>query len=58
MERRDARGLTALMKVAVQGRHDCVTALLLAGEHRGDQLRGVGVPSPGGSGLWVGPWAD
>lgn len=32
MDKRDPRGLTALMKAAVQGRQDCVTALLLAGE--------------------------
>nr|XP_020641740.1 ankyrin repeat domain-containing protein 33 [Pogona vitticeps] len=31
LEMRDFRGLTALMKAAVQGRNDCVTALLLAG---------------------------
>ncbi|XP_053154097.1 photoreceptor ankyrin repeat protein [Hemicordylus capensis] len=31
IEKRDMRGLTALMKAAVQGRNDCVSALLLAG---------------------------
>ena len=32
VDKRDPRGLTALMKAAVQGRQDCVAALLLAGE--------------------------
>lgn len=32
LDRRDGRGLTALMKAAVQGQEDCVAALLLAGE--------------------------
>ncbi|KAM6106325.1 photoreceptor ankyrin repeat protein [Pterocles gutturalis] len=31
VDQRDPRGLTALMKAAVQGRQDCVAALLLAG---------------------------
>ncbi|NXL07969.1 PANKY protein, partial [Urocolius indicus] len=31
VDKRDPRGLTALMKAAVQGRQDCVAALLLAG---------------------------
>ncbi|XP_074836517.1 photoreceptor ankyrin repeat protein [Carettochelys insculpta] len=31
LEKRDVRGLTALMKAAVQGRKECVTALLMAG---------------------------
>ncbi|XP_062977525.1 photoreceptor ankyrin repeat protein [Elgaria multicarinata webbii] len=31
LEKRDLRGLTALMKAAVQGRNDCVAALLMAG---------------------------
>nr|XP_056704903.1 photoreceptor ankyrin repeat protein [Euleptes europaea] len=31
IEKRDVRGLTALMKAAMQGRNDCVSALLLAG---------------------------
>nr|XP_034963969.1 photoreceptor ankyrin repeat protein [Zootoca vivipara] len=31
LEARDLRGLTALMKAAVQGRNDCVAALLMAG---------------------------
>ncbi|XP_003217040.1 photoreceptor ankyrin repeat protein [Anolis carolinensis] len=31
LEMRDFRGLTALMKAAVQGRNECVAALLLAG---------------------------
>ncbi|XP_042303518.1 photoreceptor ankyrin repeat protein [Sceloporus undulatus] len=31
LEMRDFRGLTALMKAAVQGRNDCVAALLMAG---------------------------
>lgn len=39
MDQRDPRGLTALMKAAVQGQRDCVTALLLAGEHRSGHSR-------------------
>ncbi|XP_009992392.1 PREDICTED: ankyrin repeat domain-containing protein 33 [Chaetura pelagica] len=31
VDKRDPRGLTALMKAAVQGRQDCVAALVLAG---------------------------
>ncbi|NXJ31740.1 PANKY protein, partial [Ciconia maguari] len=31
VDKRDPRGLTALMKAAVQGQQDCVAALLLAG---------------------------
>ena len=53
MERRDARGLTALMKAAVQGQRDCVTALLLAGERRGSSAE-VFVPRPRGAQGWGG----
>lgn len=31
LERRDQRGLTALMKAAIRNRSECVAALLLAG---------------------------
>ena len=31
LERRDQRGLTALMKAAIQDRSECVVALLMAG---------------------------
>lgn len=31
LERRDQRGLTALMKAAIRDRSDCVAALLMAG---------------------------
>lgn len=31
IEKRDVRGLTALMKAAIQGQVDCVSALLMAG---------------------------
>lgn len=31
LERRDQRGLTALMKAAMRNRSDCVAALLMAG---------------------------
>ena len=51
MERRDARGLTALMKAAVQGQRDCVTALLLAGERRGSSAE---VFVPWGAQRWGG----
>jgi len=39
MEVRDPRGFTALIKAGLQGRQDCVAALLMHGESSHEQLR-------------------
>lgn len=44
LERRDQRGLTALMKAAMRDRSECVAALLMAGAWGLDQDLWPGVP--------------
>lgn len=46
IEKRDIRGLTALMKAAVQGRNECVTALLMAGVLLSQVSWGIARPGP------------
>lgn len=62
VDKRDARGLTALMKAAIQGCNNCVTALVLAGEWLPpSSMCGCPVAAPGppvsreGETAWVAP---